>query len=92
MRSANAKVGRVWSDECTTCMRCVDECPVRDTLMVRTRQWPRAMSAPMIAALVVGVFATVTAFAMASGHWNNSLSPAEYLQRFEQIAAGALAR
>lgn len=81
-RRDGSGVGRVWSDECTTCLRCVDECPVKDTLVVRARHWPQAVSAPLIAALVLGVFAAITALAMATGHWDNSLSPAEYLQRF----------
>ena len=85
-RRSGANVGQVWSDECTTCMRCVDECPVRDTLVVRSRWWPLALSAPMIAALVVGVFAAIAALAMATGHWSNSMSSAEYLQQFGQMA------
>jgi polyferredoxin len=81
-RRGSASLGRVWSDECTTCMRCVDECPVKDTLVVRPPIWTRAVSAPVVAALVVGVFAAIAALAMATGHWHNSLSPAEYLQQF----------
>lgn len=91
-RRSGADVGRVWSDECTTCMRCVDECPVRDTLVVRTRRWPLALSAPVVAALVIGTFAAITALAMATGHWRNSLSLAEYLQHFGQMAVHATAR
>jgi polyferredoxin len=82
-----ANVGRVWSDECTTCMRCVDECPVRETLVVRTRRWPLALSAPVVAALVLGVFVAITGLAMATGHWSNSMSPAEYLQQFGEMVA-----
>jgi ferredoxin len=85
-RRGGADVGRVWSDECTTCMRCVDECPVRDTLVVRTRHWPLTLSAPAVAVLVVGVFAAITALAMATGHWSNSMSPVEYLQQFGQVS------
>ncbi len=91
-RRGGADVGRVWSDECTTCMRCVDECPVRDTLVVRTRRWPLALSAPVVAALVVGTFVAFSALAMATGHWHNSLSPAEYLRHFSQLAVNSMAR
>ncbi|HWJ06013.1 MAG TPA: 4Fe-4S binding protein [Steroidobacteraceae bacterium] len=89
-RRAGAKVGQVWSDECTTCMRCVDECPVKETLVVRSRYWPLSLSAPVVAGVVVGVFATVTAVAMATGHWNNAMSPAEYLHWFRQMAVDAM--
>ena len=83
---ADAKVGRVWSDECTTCMRCVEECPVKDTLVVRTRHWPLTLSAPAVAAMVVGVFAIIAALAMLTGHWHNAMSTAEYLQQFWQMS------
>ena len=91
-RFGGANVGRVWSDECTTCMRCVDECPVRDTLVVRTRPWRRPLSGPVVATLVVGVFVAITALAMASGHWSNSITPTEYLQQFGQITVHRMAR
>lgn len=81
-RRAGAAVGRVWSDECTTCMRCVDECPVQATLVVRPPRWPLAVPAAVIALLVVGLFAGIAALAMATGHWHNALSPVEYLQSF----------
>jgi Polyferredoxin len=89
-RRAGATVGQVWSDECTTCMRCVDECPVKETLVVRSRHWPLSLSAPVVAAVVVGVFATVTAVAMVTGHWQNALSSAEYLHWFRQMAVDAM--
>jgi ferredoxin len=91
-RRDGARIGRVWSDECTTCMRCVDECPVKDTLVVRARPWPLTLSAPMVAALVVGTFVAITALAMATGHWHNSLSPAEYLEHFAEMAEREIAR
>jgi ferredoxin len=75
--------GRVWSDECTNCLECVAACPVKDTLDVRAGR--RVFSARVIAALVVGIFLGVTGFAMASGHWQNRISQAEYLLRFTRL-------
>jgi polyferredoxin len=72
--------GRVWSDECTNCLECVAVCPVKDTLEVRARG--KAVSARTVAALVVGIFLGVTGLAMASGHWQNTISREEYLRRF----------
>ena len=89
-RRASANVGRVWSDECTTCMRCVEECPVKDTLVVRARHWPLTLSAPTVAAVVVGVFAAIAALAMLTGHWQNAMSPAEYLQQFWRMSLRSL--
>lgn len=75
--------GRVWSDECTNCLECVAACPVKDTLEVRARG--RAISARMVAAIVVGIFLGVTGLAMATGHWQNSLARDEYLLRFTRL-------
>lgn len=88
-RSQGAPVGQVWSDECTTCMQCIDECPVKDTLVLRGRRWPRAVPAPVIAALVVGLFVAITAAGMLTGHWQNTISRGEYLYQFRQLLGPA---
>ncbi len=74
---------RVWSDECTSCMECVAVCPVKGTLDVRVRD--RAISTRALAMVVVGVFLSVTGVAMATDHWRNGISRAEYLQRFARL-------
>ena len=74
---------RVWSDECTSCLECVAVCPVKDTLEVRARG--RRVSPRAVAAIVVGVFLGVTGLAMATGHWQNAIGPAEYLMRFQRL-------
>ena len=75
--------GRVWSDECTSCMDCVAVCPVADTLEIRARR--KAISAPRVTALVLGIFLGVTGLAMALGHWKSAISPADYLHRFSRL-------
>jgi polyferredoxin len=74
---------RVWSDECTSCMDCVAACPVADTLDIRARRKP--LSAPRVAAVVLGIFLGVTGLAMVLGHWQNGISPAEYLHRMSRL-------
>jgi polyferredoxin len=75
--------GRVWSDECTSCLECVAVCPVKDTLEVRAHG--RAISTRAVAMIVFSVFIGVTGVAMGIGHWRNRISPAEYLQRFTRL-------
>jgi polyferredoxin len=77
--------GRVWSDECTSCLECVAVCPVKDTLEVRG--FGRAISARAAAMIVLGVFLGATGVAMGIGHWENDISRAEYLQRFTRLDA-----
>jgi polyferredoxin len=74
---------RVWSDECTSCLDCVAVCPVKDTLDVRVRG--HALSARWVTAIVLGIFLGVTGLAMATGHWQSAISPAEYLMRFGRL-------
>jgi ferredoxin len=83
---ANLRVhdaGRVWSDECTSCMECVAVCPTTQALEIRAHR--RILSAPRIAAIVLGIFLGVTGLAMASGHWKNAISAAEYRYRFNRL-------
>ena len=79
------KAGRVWSDECTSCMRCVEVCPVKETLLLRTSYIKKAPPTWVYGALVAGVFVAVTGLAMITHHWTNGISKEEYLHRFQEI-------
>jgi len=81
------KVGRVWSDECTSCLECVQVCPVKDTLDLRVAKQSRPVLPRVFASLVVGVFLAVTGFAVLTGNWVNGISPEEYQRRFQEINA-----
>ena len=85
---ANIRVhtaGRIWSDECSSCLACVQICPVRDTLEVRARRQGRAVPPWVLGGLVVGLFVAVTGTAMLTGHWQNSISRQEYQRRFKEL-------
>ena len=73
------RAGRVLSDECSACYRCVAVCPVKATLEMRA---PVGKGLPgwVFGVLVAGVFVVVTGAAMASGHWQTRLTPEDYLQ------------
>jgi len=76
---------RVWSDECTGCLACVEACPVKDTLAMRSGARSRPVPGWVFGVLVAGVFVAVTGLAVVTGHWQNGLSRAEYQRRFEQL-------
>lgn len=76
---------RVRSDECMACLRCVEACPVKNTLEMRASRSGRAIPNWVFGVLVVGTFMAVTGLAMLTGHWQNRLSKEEYLQRFQNI-------
>jgi NAD-dependent dihydropyrimidine dehydrogenase PreA subunit len=75
--------GRVWSDECTSCLECVAVCPVTDTLEVRGAG--KTISARAVATIVIGIFLGVTGVAMWAGVWHNGISRQEYLYRFPRL-------
>jgi polyferredoxin len=79
------RASRVRSDECTACMECVKACPVIETLELRAARRSAAVPAPVLAALVVGLFVAVTGLAMLTGHWQNSIGRDEYQRRFKEI-------
>ncbi|MFA5835092.1 MAG: 4Fe-4S binding protein [Bacteroidota bacterium] len=79
------QVSQVWSDECTSCLRCVEECPVKETLVLRSKKKSASISPWVFGTLVAGVFIAVTGLGMLTGHWKNSVSKDEYQFRFQNL-------
>ncbi len=79
------KTGRVWSDECMSCLECVAVCPVKDTLDMKLPRHTKPLPAWVFGSLVVGTFMGITGLAMLTGHWQNKISREEYQRRFQQI-------
>ncbi|MCX6169425.1 MAG: 4Fe-4S binding protein [Ignavibacteriales bacterium] len=73
------KVITVRSDECTSCLSCVDVCPVENTLEVKNIFNRKKVSKKFIAAGVILIFIAITGIGMLSGNWQNKVSKDEYL-------------
>jgi Pyruvate/2-oxoacid:ferredoxin oxidoreductase delta subunit len=87
---ANIKVhtaGRVWSDECMSCLACVQVCPVKNTLDMRVSHNTKPVPTWVSATLVAGTFVAITGLAILAGHWQNDISKEEYLHRFKELNA-----
>ena len=82
-------VKKVWSDECTACYRCVDACPVKNTLDVRVAQNSRPLPSWVFGSLVMGVFIALTGLSIITGKWKNSISSDEYRTRFKELETPA---
>ncbi|MFA6469185.1 MAG: 4Fe-4S binding protein [Bacteroidota bacterium] len=78
-------VTQVWSDECTSCMRCIEECPVKETLVLRTKKSSATVAPYVFGILIAGVFIAVTGLGILTGHWQNSVSQEEYSRRFQRL-------
>lgn len=82
------KVKTVFSDECTSCLNCIDACPVADTLDLHLFvPKKKKVSKKLAAAVIVLIFMIVTGAGMLTGNWQNSITKDEYLHHFENMGS-----
>jgi len=68
----------VSSPECTGCLTCVSSCPERDVLAMQPLFWKQPLPVWVFPVAVVLIFMAGIGSGMASGHWQSSLSYADY--------------
>jgi len=68
----------VSSPECTGCLTCVAHCPERNVLAMQPFFWKKPLPVWVFPAVVVSLFLSGIAAGMVSGHWQTSLSYADY--------------
>lgn len=77
------KVKIVISDECSTCMNCVDACPVADTLQLETIYPRKKINKKLIAIAIVAIYFFVIGVGYFTGNWQNNISTKEYLELYK---------
>lgn len=77
------KVITVYSDECTSCLSCVDVCPVENTLEVKNILFRKKISKSHVAFGVIIIFLLITGIGMITGHWQNNISKEGYLIHYK---------
>jgi polyferredoxin len=80
-----SKLSVVNSDECHACLRCVDECPVKDTLYMSVTRKRGRLPRVTYAAAIVLLFLVGTSVARWNGYWQNDISKEEYRARVEYL-------
>lgn len=70
----------VSSPECTGCLNCVASCPEKDVLAMQPVFWKQSLPVWVYPAVVMLIFMAGISTGMVSGHWNSSLSYADYQQ------------
>lgn len=76
---------RVWSDECTSCLNCVDACPVKDTLFQQNIVTGSRRSSWLTFTGIIAIYVTITGFAVLAGYWQNAITQEDYRGLFEII-------
>ncbi len=79
------KVKTVLSDECTSCIQCLDACPVADTLQLENLVPKKKIRKKTVAIAVVTIFMAVTGAGMLTGNWQNDLTKEEYLYHYKYL-------
>ncbi|MBZ0182016.1 MAG: 4Fe-4S binding protein [Melioribacteraceae bacterium] len=85
---SNIKVDKkltVFSDECSTCLSCVDVCPVKDTLQLKSIYTNKAQDKKKIGLAIAAIYLSIIALGVITGNWHNKVSQEEYLINFEDI-------
>jgi len=75
----------VISDECTSCMNCIDACPVKNTLYLEIFPARKKFSKRLVAITIVGVFMIVTGLGMITGNWKNKIKLEDYFYHIQRI-------
>jgi ferredoxin len=73
------KVKTVISDECTTCLNCVDVCPVDNTLQLEVVGLKKKINKRYVAIGIVSLFMIITGAGLVTGNWQNDIDKEEYL-------------
>jgi len=79
------KASVVLSDECSSCLNCVDVCPVADTLNVKNIIVKKTVPKKAIAVIIVVLFMLITGIGMITGNWQNDIPKEHYIIHYERM-------
>jgi polyferredoxin len=79
------KVKTVISDECTTCLNCVDVCPLENTLHLETVGIKKKINKRYVVIGIVSLFMIITGAGLVTGNWQNNITKDEFLHHHKNL-------
>ena len=73
------------SDECTSCLQCVDACPVKDTLVLKPVFAKSKIEKFKVSFGVIILFVAITGFGMLTGNWQNDIDISVYKKNIKDV-------
>lgn len=77
----------VISDECSTCLSCVDVCPVADTLQLKTVGIKKTINKKYIAFVILGIYFLFIGFGIITGNWKSDINEKQILHLYKSLNA-----
>jgi Polyferredoxin len=72
------RADQVWSPECTGCLNCVQQCPVKDTLTFKALKMPWSLTPKTVAIVLLLSWSLGVIIAKLTGHWETSITMEMY--------------
>ena len=76
------KVKTVISDECVSCIKCIDACPVENTLDLKTTIGKKKFEKKYIGFAILLIYFAILAIGVATNNWDNNVSKEKYLKLY----------
>jgi polyferredoxin len=76
------KTKTVISDECVTCLKCVDACPVPDTLDLKSTIGKKKFDKKYVGFAILIIYFTILGIGVVTNNWHNNVSKEKYLELY----------
>ena len=79
------KVKTVISDECVSCLKCIDSCPIPNTLDLRTSLGKKKFDKKYVGVAILVIYFTILGIGLVTNNWHNNISKEKYLELYPNI-------
>lgn len=79
------KMNTVISDECVSCLKCIDACPVQDTLDLKSSVGKKKFNKKYVGFTILLVYFLILGLAIVTNNWENNVTKENYLDLYPQI-------